>query len=65
MRVNLKAHLVNGIYFSREKVSTYCGLIFTKERLYKQRVEMKPCKNCLRIVLRRAGVSMSDIEMLQ
>ena len=54
MRVNLKAHLVNGIYFSREKVSTYCGLIFTKERLYMQRMEMKPCKNCLRIILRKA-----------
>ena len=64
MRTNLKAHLVKEIDFSRQWVSTYCGLIFTKKRLGIQDKHMKPCKNCMRIMLKRAGTSMLHTGML-
>lgn len=64
MKINLKAHLVKGIDFSRQQVTTYCGLTFTKARLEMQRTEMKSCLNCLRIMVKRAGTTMLHTGML-
>ena len=57
MRLNLKAHLIRWVDFSRESIRTYCGLTLTRERLRIQRTQMRACKSCMRIMFKESGTS--------